>query len=150
MREEQPEASLAISILKYFIHGILFSLLAAGLVLVGTALLVFLAILGLGGILLVIAILYIIPLFIGAANCVITGFLWFPVKYSWLGTWGHGVLLLICMIIVNLIISIPLSAIPQTAAIIIGFIIGAFVDGFIGKQIAGIWREEEEEQEEET
>jgi uncharacterized membrane protein SpoIIM required for sporulation len=76
---------------------------------------------------------------------VITEYLWFPVKYSWLGTWGHGVLLLIALIIVNLIVSLPLSAIPSIEAIIIvSLIVGAFIDGYIGKQIAEIWRKEEE------
>jgi len=141
--EEKPKESFAILILKYFAHGVLFSLLAVGLIFAAGFILLFLAILGLGGILLILAMLYVIPLFFGVANCVITGYLWFPVKYSWLGTWVHGILLLIALIIEGLIIALPLSVIPSIEAIIIvGLIISAFIDGYIGKKIAEIWRKE--------
>lgn len=88
MAEDELEESLPRLISKYFVHGLLFSLLAIAFMIVGIVFLVFLVALGLGGILLIIAMLVIFPLLIGAANSVITEYLWFPVKMSWTGTWG--------------------------------------------------------------
>lgn len=153
MAEEAEELreSLAVLVLKYFVHGILFSLLGLGFVLVALGFLLALMVLGLGGILALIAVLYIIPLFIGAANSVVTELLWFPVEYSWVSTWVHGGLLLIVLIIVGFIVSLPLSVISQPASIVVNFIVGAFIDGFIGKKIAEMWEgAAEEEEEEET
>jgi hypothetical protein len=138
----ESEMSLPVLLLRYFAHGILFSLLAAGFMFAAGFILLFLAILGLGGILFVLAMVYIIPLFFGAANCVITEFLWFPVKFSWLGTWLHGILMFLTLIIMNLIVLLPLSILPLTPAIIFSLIIGAFLDGYLGKQIAGIWKKQ--------
>lgn len=126
----------AISILKYFVHGIPFSLLSLGIMLFAMGIVLDLIGSGLGGIVALIAALCAIPLFIGVANFLITKFLWFRVKFSLTGTWGHGVFLLMFLVIVAFVASLPLSVIPQPAAIVIGFIVGAFINGFLGKQIA--------------
>jgi len=149
MAEEKSETNLKVLILKYFAHGILFSLLSIGLLFVVKHL-VTLALLDINGILLIMAILYILPMPVGVANSLVTRFLWFPVEYSWFGTWAHGGLLLVALIAVGFTISLALSGIPPETSTIISFVTGAFIDGFIGKGIAGIWEEVREEKEEET
>jgi len=145
MTGEAPKESWVISILKYFAHGVLFSVLATVFIFVAAEFLALLATLGAGGILLAIAALYIVPIVLGAANCVITEFLWFPVKFSWLSTWLHGILMFLALIVVNLIALMPFSVLPLTAAIILSLITGAFIDGYLAKQIAELWKKEKKE-----
>lgn len=147
MTEEKSEKDLKVLVLKYFAHGILFSLLAVGLLFVALRDLISLVLFDVNGIIIFLAILYIPPLFVGIANSLITKVLWFPVEFSWFGTWAHGGLMLVAFIVVGFIISWPLSGIPQSVIIIIDFIVGAFIDGFIGKQIAEMWKEMKSEEE---
>lgn len=143
---EESMQSLAVLVLKYFAHGIPFSLLAVGMLFVAQDFLIMLGPLGFDGILIILAMLYSFPMVIGVANSLITGFLWFPVEYSWFGTWVHGGLLFMVLLAIGVIISLPLLSIPQLASIVISFIVGAFVDGFIGKQIATIWETVKDEE----
>lgn len=64
---------------------------------------------------------------------------------------GHGVVLLIGLLIVDLILALILSVIPvPVAAIVIRFIVGALIEGLLAKEVASIWEKEEGEEEEET
>ena len=54
--------------------------------------------------------------------------------------------MLVALTAVGLILLLPLSVIPQTASIVINFIVGAFIDGFMGKKIAEMWEEIKDEE----
>jgi len=94
--------------------------------------------------LIIAAVLFI--LLAGALNSLITSLLWFRVKTSLLSVFAHGILLLIALLLANGAISIvPSIFFPGVATTLLTSIIAAFVDGFIGKKIAGWWKEEYEE-----
>jgi len=79
-------------------------------------------------------------LMIAIANIVITEILWFPIKTDFRGLLLQGLILLVLLSIANGICSIPRMIFSGTLTTIITFIIGAFIDGYIGKKVASLWR----------
>jgi predicted RNase H-like HicB family nuclease len=129
-------------LLKYFVHGVLYSVLGIGLLLVWAGILLFL--MTVGSILGLIIGLGVFVLLIGGLNSIITFFLWFPVKMSFLNVFFHGLTLSIALLFVNVIfLAIPNLVFPGIPTMVITTILGAFLSGVVGKVIAGIWREEE-------
>ena len=129
---------------KYFAHGIGFSLLFSILAIVWAFIFVILVLIGfiLG---LIIGIIILI-LIVGGLNSLITSLLLFRVKTSFLNILGHGIVLTIALVIANSIfVIVPSLLLPGMATTIITLIIGSFVDGFIGKKVAGWWEEGTEE-----
>lgn len=129
------------SIAKYFIHGILFSLLFNVLAIAWALGLLMLVVLGsfLG---LAIGVVVLI-LIIGFLNAVITTQLWFKVKTGFWDLLLHGLVLFIVLLIVDgIFVMIPCLVFPGMFTTIITFIIGSFLNGLVGKRIAGWWEEE--------
>jgi len=126
-------------IAKYFAHGILFSTLFLVLT---TVLGYIAAILTEIDLLLVVLIgFWLLCPIIGFANSVITSFLWFEVEKSLSGIMVHGFIFLIVLFLVNtIVIVVPSLVFPGTVTISVTFIIGAFLDGFIGRVVAELWR----------
>ncbi len=97
-----------------------------------------------GSILGLIIGLGVFVLIIGGLNSIITSFLWFPVKMSFSNVFFHGLALSIALLIVNgIFITIPNLVFPGVSTMVVTLVLGALLNGIVGKAIAGIWREEE-------
>ncbi len=130
-------------IAKYFVHGVAFSLLFAVLVIAWSAVLLMLAIFGsFIGLIIGVGILMLV---VGGLNSVLTGLLWFPVKTAFWSILGHGVVLFIVLLIVGIFVNGPSLVFPGIPTTIITFIIGSFLDGYVGKKVAGWWKREDRE-----
>lgn len=126
---------------KYFIHGIAFSLLFVLLAIVWVFVLVVLV--GLGFIIGLIIGLGLLFLIIGFLNSLITIHLWFEVKTSSWDLFFHGLVLFIVLLIVNgIFITAPSLAFPGITTTAITFIIACFLDGFVAKKVAELWKKE--------
>jgi len=127
--------------MKYFVHGIAFSLLFT--VLAITWIFGFSLLILLGSFIGLIIGLILLMLIIGFVNNLITTFLWFSVKW---GTWDilfHGFVLFIALLFVNSVfITLPSLAFPGAITTVVTVIVGAFVDGFVCKKVAGWWEQE--------
>ena len=125
---------------KYFMHGLLFSVLYLILVFVWALILVVLVA---AGAFIGLIIGFVILMFIvGGLNSFLTDILWFPVKTSWKNTLAHGIVLFIVLLIANVIIvTLPTSVLPSVATSVITFIIATFVDGYAAKNVAGMWKQ---------
>ncbi len=124
---------------KYFVHGLLFSLLFLVLVIAWALLLLILVRVGsLLGLVLGLAILFI---FMGWLNALITAWLWYPVKRGWKNNLLHGFVLFISLLIVSFIFVLPPRLMfPGLATTLVTFLLVTPIDGFVAQRIAGIWR----------
>ena len=128
-------------LVKYFVHGILFSILGLILGFVWAA--VFIALVLFGFIIGLIIGLVIFLLSMGWLNSIVTDIVWHtPIKTNWASVFFHGLVLSIAFLVVHVPSLILNLAIPSTITVVLLLIVYAFVDGFIAKQIAGMWEEE--------
>lgn len=131
-----------VTFFKYLLHGILLSLVTIVLISGGVIFILFLALLGLGGILLVLVMFYVLPALVGVANSIVTRFLWHGTEVTWLGVWIHGIALMTLLLITNfLFITIPSWYLPSTLSSVITFIVVSFPNGYVGKYLARFWEE---------
>lgn len=126
---------------KYFIHGIAFSILFLILGVVWAFVFAFLVVIGfIIGLVIGIGLLFLI---VGFLNSVITSFLWFEVKTSFWDLFLHGLALFIILLVVNSIfVTIPSLVFPEIATTLTTLTIATFLNGFIGKKVAGWWEQE--------
>lgn len=121
---------------KYFLHGILFSVL---FLLLGFAW-VFITILlvSLGAIIGLIIGIGLLFLIAGFINTVLGVHLWnIEAETGFWSIFGHGLVLFILLSIANLITSfLPNLAFPGTATFVVTFIITTSLNGVIGKNVA--------------
>jgi hypothetical protein len=139
-KQEEIADSLLGLCLRYFLHGIVFSLLFFVLVFFGVFLTFFLVIIGswLG---LMIGIVFILFL-MGALNVGLTEIIWGTmVGAGLLRLLAHGVLLLILLVLAGLPSSLVRNISPGLTTTIIMFVIYCFIDGFIAKKVALIFEE---------
>jgi hypothetical protein len=131
---------------KYYVHGVVFSLLFT--ILAIGWLFGFLALVLVGSFLGLAIGLALLVIIVGAVNSLITGWLWFDVKGGWIVTLFHGIILMIVLLGVNgVLVLLPQLYFPGIATtIIFSFVIAPFVEGFIGKKVASIWKQELEEE----
>jgi hypothetical protein len=131
-------------LIKYFIHGLAFSLLFTVLAFLWTFGVLMLIVIGsIIGLIIGIGLLMLI---VGAINACLTSTLWFPVETSFMSILGHGIVLFIILILVNgVFLLAPSIAFPGTLTTVITFIAGCFIDGFVGKMVASWWKTYEEE-----
>ncbi len=147
--------SLGTTVAKLFAHGILFSVITTLLVLIIAGALFGLVIVGLffGGLVGFLAVTVVLFILIAAAygfaNAAITRFLWFPVRGGFGAYLGHGLLLGLILIFAQSIPVAILTTVFVTAAgnpaLLIPFqivltILFAFVTGYAGRWVAGLWR----------
>jgi hypothetical protein len=127
-------------LVKYFLHGFVFSLLFTLLVILWIFGLWVLIVLGsLIGLIIGLGILMLI---VGGLNTFLTSLLWFPVNTSFWSMIAHGIVLFISLLVVNSIaLYLPSVAFPGLATTIATFILGSFIDGVVCKQIARFWEE---------
>jgi len=130
--------------LKYFLHGILFSIIFLVLVFVWALILVALVVIGLFlGLIIGLIILFF---FIGGLNSFLTEFIWsIPIKTRWTSLLGHGFVLCIALILAHIPAMIISVVVPGLATTVVLFIINAFIDGFVAKHVATLWKEEPKE-----
>ncbi len=123
---------------RYFLHGIIFSVLNLILTILWAFLTFGLVVVGLFlGLAVAIVILF---LFYGFINTLITEYVWkVKLKRNLSSIFLHGMVLFF----VTLIASIPAILIQSTAPSILGsiiiFIVYCFVDGFLARNIARYW-----------
>jgi hypothetical protein len=125
-------------VVKYLVHGVTFSLLFTVLYLIW--ILGFFSLVMLGLFIGVIIGFGLLVLIIGFVNSIITGWLWFPVKFGFWDILAHGFVLFLVLLVVHGFFSfLPSVFFPGTATTIITFIIGLFLDGVIGKRVGQWW-----------
>ena len=129
-------------LVKYFIHGVVFSALFTILIIAWTFFTLLLV--SIGGLIGLAIGLVIMVVVIGFVNGVVTALLWFPVKSGFWELIGHGLMLLIILVLVNVVVIwVPSLIFPSNlVTTIVTFLVGAIVDGYVGKAIAGWFREE--------
>ncbi|TLZ43528.1 MAG: hypothetical protein E6K19_07025 [Methanobacteriota archaeon] len=131
---------------KYLLHGTLFAIVTDVFAIFWAFIFLFLAIIGsLLGIILGFVLLFV---FMGFANSIVTGLLWFPVRKGFWIYLAQGFLLGIAIVVIELLPLLlfvsELTALDLTGRIllqIVLFILYAFIDGYLGKAIGGIWKE---------
>lgn len=144
--EETKRPSHISLLYKYFIHGILFSILS--LVLVFGWALIFVTLVFVGFIIGFIIGLIVLFLVVGWLNVFLTGSIWgITVESNWLILIVHGFVLFVALLIASIpqiLISVLASNLVMDIAL---FIIYCFINGYIAKNVAGLWKEEDEETE---
>jgi len=135
--------------LKYFLHGLAFSVIFLVLAFVWAFILVILVLIGwLVGLIIGVIVLFFL---IGGLNSFLTDFIWsIPIKTKWTSLLGHGFLLFIALIFAHIPALLISLSVPSLATTIVLLIVNAFVDGFVAKNVAAIWKVEEEEEHEES
>lgn len=142
MEEEPSRSSLAI---KYFFHGILFSILLAVLGL-GWAF-IFAGLVITGFIIGLIIGFVLLFLLMGFLNAFITDLMWnINTKTDWGSLLAHGFVLSLALIVVAIPSFLINVFLPSLVTTVILSIVYCFVDGFIAKKVASGWEEEEYEE----
>jgi hypothetical protein len=130
------------TISKYFIHGFAFSVIMIALFFVWVVITVFLAVVGsfIGLILGFVVLLFMLS----GLNCFLTENIWsISTKTEWMSLLGHGFVLFFALIIANIpSIIVGLTA-PNLAVTMVLFVVEAFIDGFVAKNVAVFWEEDE-------
>lgn len=128
------------NIVKYFMHGAIFSLLL--FVLTGVWAFALIALVSIGWIIGFVIGLGLLFLVAGFLNAFVTDLLWFAVKTGFWSLLGHGFVLLVVLAILDgLIVVIPSHVFPGMATIVVTRFVVSFMYGFVGKGIAGLWEE---------
>ena len=125
---------------KYFLHGLAFSILFFILAIVWT--LVFGALIVLGsfiGLIIGVVLLFFI---IGGLNAFLSETIWnLLIDYDWQSLLSYGFYLTAILIIVHIPTAYLLIYEPQSITVLIVlFVIYAFIDGFLAKELAPIWK----------
>jgi len=142
--DEMADVPWGKTLLKYFAHGLAFSLLMAVMTIIWAFMSVILIMVGaiIGLILGFILLLFIV----GGLNTFLTDLIWaVPIKTKWTSLLGHGFVLLLSLVVIHLPALAANYAMPGLATQIVLFIVYAFVDGFVAKKIAENWEESEED-----
>jgi hypothetical protein len=126
------------NLLKYFLHGLAFSVIFSLLAFVWAFILVLLAMVGAFiGLIIGVIILFFI---IGGLNSFLTDFIWsIPIKTKWTSLLGHGVVLFIALVLVHIpsfVVSLSLHGLATTIVLFLAF---SFIDDFVAKYIAIQW-----------
>jgi len=131
---------------KYFLHGLIFSLLLLALEIVWAFLFVFLVLIGyIVGLILGFIVLFFI---IGGLNAVLTQSIWDTyIRQNWKSLLGHGIVLFIALIIAAIPSLLVRYAYSSLIAEVFVFFVYCFVDGYIAKHVGFAFEEERYEDE---
>jgi hypothetical protein len=138
----EEDSSLGHLLPRYFLHGLLFSLISIVLIFVWVFLAVALVFIGsILGLIIGIVLLFFI---FGGINTFLMQAMWkISTKGGLLSLFTHGLVLFLVLALV----SIPSLAInllaPNIAVSVVLFVIYCFVDGFVAKAVGGYWEEEQ-------
>lgn len=131
---------------KYFLHGFLWWLFNVVGLFILPILVAFLILIGfIIGLIIGFAILF---LSFGFVNWMISDRLWFPMKeMTFWGLLGHGLLLGIALLIVGgLTVMLPIYISNNNIfVILVTFVWGCYINGYLGKAVARSWQEPTEE-----
>lgn len=138
--DKQLEESLSRSVLKYFLHGILFSIIFLVLAL---ALAFSMMVLVATGLFIGFIIAFLVLFFIlGGLNSFLTLVIWnISTRTGWMSLLGHGFVLFILLTIAHIPARAINLAMPDLATLIVLFIVHAFIDGFVAKNVARWWED---------
>jgi hypothetical protein len=137
------------SVLGYFVHGLLFSVLS---LILGFGSIFFLAVLVLTGFIIGLILgLIVLIVIVGWINAVLTSWLWkINIKTGLLSLFGQGLTLMILLFIVaipNLVMAfLTLNSAFYVLVVIVSFSIYPFIDGYIAKTVAAWWEREPDEE----
>ena len=144
--EEQSAVDTSTLIAKYLLHGIAFSLLIIGLVIVWVFLLVALIIIG--SILGLLLGLLVLVMGVGYANSLLSDYFWkIQTQTKWSSLLIHGLMLMIALGLASIPFLIleylagALTPVVSIAALLVLFAIHSIVNGYIGKAVASMQRE---------
>ena len=129
---------------KYFVHGILFLLLYFAMIFLWAFFIAALVMIGLFlGLILGFIVLFFL---IGGLNSFLTDILWsVHIKTRWTSLLGHGLVLFIAILVVNIPHIFIIILVPNLFLSIIMIVLYAFVDGFVAKNVAMWWERKPEE-----
>jgi len=131
---------LWLNISRYFLHGILFSVLFIALAIFWGVIFVILVGFGfiIGFIIGFLALFYLL----GGMNVFLTDRIWdIQISEDWVDLLIHGLVLFIALIVAHIpSIIIGLSAPGQVTTIVL-FFINAFIDGFVARNVGVLWQE---------
>jgi ribosomal protein L37AE/L43A len=128
-------------VVKFFVHGIAFSVLFFALDFLWLFSSLFLLTIGsILGFIIGILLLFVI---VGVTNTVVSRFVWkFSMKYSAKKIFFHGLILFVILLVVDPVFMIPTLVFEgNPIAIAADFIVSCFVCGSIGKMMAEMWAE---------
>ena len=137
--EDEKRGSRAKIVLKYFLHGLFFSLLVTFLIVgsffIGAGLILAAGILGLVALVAIMAVLF------GVANNLINRAVWGDsMNWSILALLIHGLGLFVALVIVNcVIVLLPQLFFPGLITVIVMWIPTNIVDGKVCRSIAQHW-----------
>jgi len=129
---------------KYFVHGILFLLSYFAMIFLWAFFFAALIMVGLFlGLILGFVVLFF---FIGGLNSFLTSIIWsVQVKTRWMSLLGHGLVLFIALLLVNLPHIFVTLAVPNLFVWLVVMVLYAFIDGYVAKKVAMWWKREPEE-----
>lgn len=136
---EKLEESSSRKLLKYFLHGILFSIIFLVLAFVWIAILALLVTVGgFIGLAIGFAVLFFI---VGSLNSILVKEIWgISTKTAWTNLIGHGFALFAVLIILNIPTMFARLFIPDLTVTIVLFLIETFIGGFVAKNVARFWK----------
>jgi len=134
------EESLWRNVSKYFLHGILFSIIFLVLALVWVFVFALLVVVGLFiGFIIGFIVLFFI---LGGLNSFLTDIIWaITTKTAWTSLLGHGFVLFIALSIAHIPAIAVNLVVPDLTTAIVLFIVNAFIDGFVAKNVASWWQD---------
>jgi multiple sugar transport system permease protein len=138
-------------LVKYFAHGLLFSIINLTLSLVWvfflTGVAVFVPFLGLVvgilGILGLTIVVFLIYFFVEAGiNTFLTKRIWkIPIISDWKSLIVHGFVLFVALLVVSAPLLIVILYVPSLPVAVVLFLLYCFVDGYVAKSVASSWQE---------
>jgi len=140
MDESSDESSRVRLLGRYFLHGILYSIISLGLVFVLAFVIVGLVVVGLWiGLIIGLVLLFLV---IGGINVFLMNVLWnISVESNLLSLFFHGLLLGVAFLLVSIPVLIINMFVPSIATTIVLFIVYCFIDGYVAKNVATVWEE---------
>jgi hypothetical protein len=142
---ESWDESFSHLVAKYFLHGMLYSVISLGLSFVWAFVGVVLVFVGLW-IGLIIA-LVLLMLVVGWINVFLMFFLWdISVKADLSSLFIHGSLLTVAFLLVSIPAFIVNMLIPGIVTTTVSFIVYCFIDGVIAQSVGNVWEEGNEDE----
>ncbi|MGA2309845.1 MAG: hypothetical protein ABSG57_09905 [Candidatus Bathyarchaeia archaeon] len=144
---EQKGHSFGSLLARFFLHGIAFSALLAVSTIVwafvtGTLVMVGFAVGLMLGVVISLILSFVLYIFIeGGLNILLTKFVWkVSIRQDWKAVLGHGLVLFIALLLVGIPSIIINFLIPSWITIVVVYIAYCFVDGFVAKEVAFVWK----------
>lgn len=131
-------AAIGRDLAKYFVHGLAFAILFLIVAVVWVVAFAILVIFGLWIGLIIGFVLFFALM--GYVNAFITLLLWFPVRMGFLSVLGHGLLLFVALLPVNLVVlAVRLFVAPDLLISFGIFLVSAPILGVVAKRVAEVW-----------